>query len=137
EIECSTRVMETSWHLIPETARWGALQTSLLGLESSTSTFLHEHLTVVDPLTAKAYTSRGIARLDKHDLDGAMSDLNQAIAIHPGLAEAYADRGSVRYEQGDPDGAIADWTRALQINPKLGGVYYNRGAVKAKVGELQ
>ncbi len=94
------------------------------------------HVTVIDPFTAKAYTSRALARFGQKDYDGAMADLNRAIRIHPGLAEAYLDRGAVRFAQGDREGAVADWDRALQVNPNLAEAYSNRGAVRHDLGDL-
>src|SRR6267142_1981721 len=72
-------------------------------------------ITVIDPLTAKAYTSRGLARYGKGDIDGAIADWDMAIRIHPGLAETYVNRGAARYVKGDSEGALADWDRAIQI----------------------
>ena len=96
----------------------------------------NDHVTVIDPFTARAYTSRALARVGKGDLNGAMSDLNRSIRIHPGLPESYVDRGAVRYAQGDAEGALADWNRAIQIDPQLAPAYVNRGAVRTKRGEL-
>src|SRR6516225_4516392 len=70
---------------------------------------------VVDRLTADAYTSRGFARYQKGDVDGAMQDFERAIRINPGHASAYLDRGGARYAKGDIQGAIADWDKALRI----------------------
>src|SRR5205085_6980693 len=92
-------------------------------------------ITVIDPLTAHAYTSRGLARYGQGDVDGAILDWNRAIAINPGLAAAYLDRASARYRKGDLAGALADLERALSINPRMAGAYSNRGAIRREQGE--
>ena len=78
---------------------------------------------VVDPFTAEAYTSRGIARYRQGDVDEALRDWERALTINPGLATAYLDRGTGRFAKGDNTGALEDWGRALRINPHLAAVY--------------
>ena len=78
-----------------------------------------DRITVIDPLTANAYTSRGVARYRKGDIDGAVADFDRAISIRPGMAEAYLNRGCARYTRGDTTGALSDWNRAIQIDSKL------------------
>src|SRR5262245_5199459 len=41
------------------------------------------NIRVIDPITAHAYTNRGIVRYRRHDLDGAISDFSAAIRISP------------------------------------------------------
>jgi Flp pilus assembly protein TadD len=53
----------------------------------------------------------------KGDLNGAMTDYNQAIKLNPNNARAYTNRGNAKRKEGDLDGAMADYTRAA----KLGG----------------
>jgi len=91
---------------------------------------------VVDPFTAEAFTSRGIARYRQGDVDGALHDWERALTINPGLATAYLDRGTGRFAKGDNSGALEDWDRALRINPHLAAVYTNRGALFYHVGSL-
>src|ERR1700716_1006575 len=88
---------------------------------------------VVDPLTANAYTSRGLARYRKGDVDGAIADYELAIQINPGLAPAHLNRGNTRYAKGDRDGALADWNRALRIDPRLYEAYNNRGLLRTNL----
>jgi len=51
-------------------------------------------ITIVDPLTAVAYTNRGLARYRKGDVEGALADWDLAIRINPRSAEAYLNRGA-------------------------------------------
>ena len=94
-------------------------------------------ITVIDPFTAHAYTSRGLARYRQGDVDGAIMDLDRAITINPGLAVAYLDRGTAHYTKGDKAGALADLDRALSINPRMADAYSNRGAIRREQGETE
>jgi tetratricopeptide (TPR) repeat protein len=95
------------------------------------------NITVVDPLTANAYTSRGLARYRQGDVDGAIADWDAAIRLHPGLPRPYTNRGSARYLKGDLEGALADLDHAIQINPQLAEAYCNRGAVRLALDNLE
>jgi tetratricopeptide (TPR) repeat protein len=85
---------------------------------------------------AAAYTSRGIAKLQKDDWDGAIADFNRALRFDPKLAQAYDNRGLAKTEKGDLEGAITDFNRVLQLNPKNGIAYNNRGNAKAHKGDF-
>src|SRR6267143_6386770 len=62
-------------------------------------------VSVIDPLTAKALTARGVAYFRKEELDRAIADFDKAIMINPGLAEAYLDRGVARRAKRDLKGS--------------------------------
>ena len=47
-----------------------------------------DHVSVIDPFTAIAYTNRGVVRYRQHFIDNAMADFNAAIRISPRLAVA-------------------------------------------------
>jgi tetratricopeptide (TPR) repeat protein len=85
---------------------------------------------------AAAYTSRGIAKLQKDDWDGAIADFNRALRFDPKLAQAYDNRGLAKTEKGDLEGAITDFNRVLQLNPKNGIAYNNRGNAKREKYDL-
>jgi lipoprotein NlpI len=85
---------------------------------------------------AAAYSSRGIAKLQKNDWDGAIADFNRALQFDPKLAQAYDNRGLAKTEKGDLEGAITDFNRVLQLNPKNGIAYNNRGNAKAHKGDF-
>jgi tetratricopeptide (TPR) repeat protein len=63
----------------------------------------------------KAYAKRAKERLDGGDLDGAIADYTQAIALSPEFVEAYANRGVCRERKGDLAGAKADYAKSIEI----------------------
>jgi tetratricopeptide (TPR) repeat protein len=71
-----------------------------------------------EPSTAAAYTRRGLERFHDGNLDEALADFTQAIALKPRYHMAYTCRGGVRLEQGDLDNAIRDFTIAIRLSPR-------------------
>jgi tetratricopeptide (TPR) repeat protein len=67
---------------------------------------------------ARAYNNRGVAYKAKGDLNRAIADYNQAIALDPKYAVAYYNRGVMYNDKGDLDRAIADYNRAIALDPK-------------------
>jgi tetratricopeptide (TPR) repeat protein len=88
------------------------------------------------PTTAADYVSRGYARQDKGDLEGAIADFTKAIEVDPRYANAYYNRGIARQAKGDHDGAIVDYTKAIEIDPRDAKAYYNRGIARLAKGDL-
>ncbi|MCB9455794.1 MAG: tetratricopeptide repeat protein [Anaerolineaceae bacterium] len=88
----------------------------------------------LNPYYAIAYNNRGLARSNKGDLDGAISDYTQSIELkNPNLHLPYNNRGNARYNKGDLDGAISDYNEAIRLNPQYAEAYNNRGnALKSK-----
>src|SRR5215471_14533654 len=68
---------------------------------------------------ANAYYHRGLAKIDKGDLDGASAEYNRAIDLDPKYANASGNRGLAKQTKGDLYGAIADYSRAIELDPKL------------------
>ncbi len=81
-----------------------------------------------------AWFWRGVARNDKGDLDGAISDYDEALRIDPHDAAAQLNRGLARQAKGDLDGAAADFEQALRINSRSADAYGNRGLVRKARG---
>src|SRR5258708_6136116 len=129
-----TKAIEISSRLVPTRS---TRHTSLPGVNGFADSAEADGITVIDPFTANAYTSRGLARYRKGDIDEAITDWDRAIRINPGLAAAYLDRGCAQYAKRDAQRAIADWNRALQINPNLSQAYCNRGAARQNLGDTE
>jgi tetratricopeptide (TPR) repeat protein len=88
------------------------------------------------PTTAGAYNDRGLARFEKGDLDGAISDYTTAIEIDPRYTHAYYNRGIARRAKGDLDGAIADYNKYIEMEPRDADGYYKRGVAREAKGDL-
>jgi len=88
------------------------------------------------PTTAADFTARGLAKQSMGDLDGAILDYNQAVALDPKSVEVFYRRGLARQTKGDFDGAVADYTEVLTLDPKQADAYSNRGFVKQAQGDL-
>jgi tetratricopeptide (TPR) repeat protein/uncharacterized membrane protein len=76
---------------------------------------------------AGLYNNRGVERKGKKDIDGAMSDYNEALKLNPKNALAYVNRGNLFFDKGDYDAAIADFTRGIESDPKFEKSYSRRG----------
>src|SRR5688500_20274606 len=70
------------------------------------------------------------------DIQGALSDCDQALAINPRLVQVYKNRGAIRWTSGDLDGALADSNQVIQKNPRDAQAYHNRGNVRPDKGDL-
>jgi tetratricopeptide (TPR) repeat protein len=76
---------------------------------------------------------RGVLYSQKHQLDPAIRDLDQAIQLDPSDAQALNSRGFALYEKGQHDRAIQDLNRAIALEPSLTIALVNRGnAYRAK-----
>ncbi len=80
-----------------------------------------------DQAIATIYKNRGDAWKQKGDLDRAISDFDQAIAINQNHAEAYCDRAITYSLKKDYERGITDLNKAIAINPNFAFAYYNRG----------
>src|SRR5262249_23630978 len=70
-----------------------------------------------------------LTRMAQRDAEGALADLDQALALTPrsDAAMLYHDRGAVRVLQADWAAAIADYDHALEIYPRFTVAYISRG----------
>jgi tetratricopeptide (TPR) repeat protein len=68
------------------------------------------------------------------DLDGALSNLDEALRRRPGSVEAWTTRGLVRMAQGAPDDALASYARALEIDPNNAEARNVLGVAFARLG---
>lgn len=85
-------------------------------------------------------------KINQGDFDGAISDLDKAIALNPNSAAAYGFRGYAKYHKGGDlkyhkggnlDGAIADFDKELSLEPNHPSGYLNRAAAKDDKGDFE
>jgi tetratricopeptide (TPR) repeat protein len=67
--------------------------------------------------TASTYLNSAENRFRNGDLDGAIADLSQVIALDPKNEPAYVYRGFIYLQKGTLDAAIADFTSAIALVP--------------------
>jgi tetratricopeptide (TPR) repeat protein len=79
--------------------------------------------------------NRGVDYQDQDQLDLAIEEYTEAIAINPDFADAYLNRGVAYFEKGDFDQAIADYSKAIEFNPQFADAYSNRGVAYAVTGQ--
>jgi adenylate cyclase len=71
----------------------------------------------LDPDSAEAHASAGLAHLVREEFADAERELSRAIELKPNLYEAYYYFARTRFHQGDMD-AAADWfAKAAEVNP--------------------
>lgn len=68
---------------------------------------------------AESYYIRGLQKCILRDLQGAISDLDKAIANNSKYADAYYYRAAIKKELGDKEGFKKDYAEAIQIKPSL------------------
>ncbi len=74
-------------------------------------------------------------KYEQGDDQGAIADLNQAIALNPNYVYGYYNRGLAKGNLGDYPGAIADFDRSLELDTNLVEAYNNRGNAKSNLGD--
>lgn len=113
-----------------------------------------------DDTAIRLYSTRAVAREQKHDFDAATEDLRAALVLakrtygetHYATAEIFTNLGSVLRQAGDLDGAAEVLKLALEmyeehLGPKhadtglarlnLSAVYYNQGEVERSAALLE
>ena len=68
---------------------------------------------------AESYYIRGLQKCVLRDLQGAIVDLDKAIANNSKYADAYFYRAAIKKELGDTEGFRKDYATAIQIKPSL------------------
>jgi len=85
---------------------------------------------------ASDYNAQGFDKFTKGDVDGAIADFNQAIALDPKLAEAYNRRGNANRAKGNTDAAIADYQQAITVDPNYANPHNGLGTFKVVKGDF-
>src|SRR5713101_3086141 len=76
---------------------------------------------------SRVYYDRGLAFLDKNQLDPAIEDFDEAIRLNPKDADAFNARGDAYRGRKDPFRAIADYDQAIELKPNDADAFNNRG----------
>ncbi|MBM4287296.1 MAG: tetratricopeptide repeat protein [Deltaproteobacteria bacterium] len=81
--------------------------------------------------------NKGLACLEKGQLEQALTEFNQAVAVNPKDAIPYFLRGLILAKQGKTEDAISNLTSALQLNPRFSRAFGERGVLQARKGQYQ
>ena len=82
-----------------------------------------------NPNSAKALTNRGLVKGALQDVNGALNDLNQSIAIDPKISESHLNLGVTLAALNKPKEALSSFNQALKLNKNYADAYRNRGIV--------
>jgi len=86
------------------------------------------------------YLLRGDARINDHELKGALDDFTVAVGMDPGFAfagSAYFGRAHVYDELGDAKAAMADYNATISRQPKIAEAYNGRGWLYFREGDVK
>ena len=88
------------------------------------------------PTLTTAYTHRAWGLQHQGNVDGALADLDRALALDPGNEEALSTRGTVHLMRQDFARARMDLDTAVRLRPQSSAAWNNRGLVRLNQGEL-
>ena len=71
----------------------------------------------LDPKSAEAHSSAGLAHLVREEFDDAERELHLAMELNPALFEPYYYLARTRFHQGDMDTAAEWFAKAASVNP--------------------
>ena len=84
--------------------------------------------------SSETYVGRGIAYCRNGNLQGALSDFNEAVRLDPRNARAYHNRGIAWIMLEHPETAIPDFTEAIRLVPGYAIAYVNRAMAYDTLG---
>lgn len=86
---------------------------------------------------AAKFVERGIEKLDRGDIPGAITDYKQALKIKPDYARAYYDLGTAYCLLGEPRAEIIYFAQAIKYDPTDADSFAERGIVRVRIGEIR
>ncbi|MCW5910867.1 MAG: tetratricopeptide repeat protein [Cyclobacteriaceae bacterium] len=89
-----------------------------------------------NPKLPYSYAERGLLRLNSGNLQGALSDYNEAIKIEAGNHEYYLDRGLIKERMHDFAGALADYKQVIILKPEFEKGWLSHGNVMVKLNRF-
>lgn len=87
----------------------------------------------LDPQNARLYLTRGVARSNLKDSQGALADYNASIGLDPTNALTFFNRGVEEEVLGDNIAAAGDYRRALAIDPSETRAQGNLSRLQARL----
>lgn len=85
----------------------------------------------------KAHNNLGLALVQKGQLNEAIAQYEQALAIHPTLSSLHGNLGNAFLKQGKITEAISEYQTALDLNPNSDLAHYNLGNAFYQKGQAE
>lgn len=85
---------------------------------------------------AGIYKERGLEHVALGNLEAAIADFTEAIALASDALDNYLHRGNAHADNGDFDAALADFTEAIRLAPDAAAGYFHRGNLHVRRGAL-
>lgn len=79
------------------------------------------------PKDAVSKYEKGMEKVSKEDMKGAIVDFDSAIASYPNFTAAYYEKGAALLKNNDLDNAIAAFVKAIQLKPDYTEAKYGYG----------
>ncbi|CAL76383.1 conserved hypothetical protein [Bradyrhizobium sp. ORS 278] len=88
------------------------------------------------PTSAAGFVKRGLERSQKGDVDGAITDFDEAVRLAPRNADLYRYRARDLGRRERWDRAVADYERAIRLDPNNPTLYHERGLALQQQGDF-
>lgn len=88
-----------------------------------------------DPRHALALYSRGTARVNMEDFEGAIADFDAYIALDEDNEKVFTARGTAQLGRGKNEEALEDFNRAIELNEFYPSAYFGRAEAFTRLGE--
>mgnify|MGYP005833103363 CR=1 FL=1 len=133
------RMLESSQRPATESAVAAWHTGNALALQGRTQDALawYSRAIELNSLFFQAYHSRALVRLRTGDREGAVQDLDMAIAVSPGLRGALVLRALICEESGDRTAALEDLRRAVTADPRDPRAHFHLGRMLQEDGLQQ
>jgi tetratricopeptide (TPR) repeat protein len=89
------------------------------------------------PTSIFKYIVRSHSKYSIRDLNGALTDVNEAIKTDPNYPLAYMMRANIYRHSNNPSLAIADYDRVVQLDPNNANAFVARGMTKLSTSDSQ
>jgi tetratricopeptide (TPR) repeat protein len=87
--------------------------------------------------SVETYFLRATAKYMLDDLQGALTDFNDALDLDPYNAVIYNSRGNIKDETKRTAEALADYNKAIELDSNYTNAYYNRAIANYNVQEYK
>ena len=112
------------------------MQPTMRDLRTCDEAFAAEALSRHDRVAT--HVNRGILRLRRNQMDGAIEDFDRAIALDPNQPESYLNKGATLLRMNNPSDALGLFTVALEHDTRHPAVaHYGRAIANEELGNVR